>query len=65
MTIEYLEEFCAAVRLQNITRAAGCRLVGISDREFSFSLCLCWRPDNGNPALERFLSYFSAAQTKS
>lgn len=46
-------------------RAAGCRLVGISDREFSFSLCLCWRPDNGNPALERFLSYFSAAQTKS
>lgn len=38
--------------------AAGCVLLGISDYNSGFDICLCWKKDNSNPALKLFLPYF-------
>lgn len=38
--------------------AGGCVLLGITDYNTNYDICLCWREDNNNPALRQFLTYF-------
>jgi DNA-binding transcriptional LysR family regulator len=42
-------------------RAGGCAILGISDLDTHYDLCMCWRRDNNNPALQQFLRHYDEA----
>jgi DNA-binding transcriptional LysR family regulator len=39
-------------------RAGGCAILSISDLDVRYNLCMCWRRDNSNPALQQFLRHY-------
>jgi DNA-binding transcriptional LysR family regulator len=42
-------------------RAGGCAILSINDLDVRYDLCMCWRRDNSNSALQQFLRHYDEA----